>query len=57
MGMRAADIAELTARNGGAIQQAPLVTPDIEKLIAYLTAGQATNYTQLGMMGQPKTAR
>lgn len=43
MGMRNADIAEMTARNGGAIPQAPLLDPEMERTVAaILTAQQAS---------------
>lgn len=40
MGIRNADIAELTARNGGAIPQAPMLDPETEKAIAAVLAAQ-----------------
>lgn len=46
MGVRNADVAELIARNGGAIDQAPLLAPDTEKLITALLAGQSANYLE-----------
>lgn len=45
MGIRQADIAELIARNGGPIQQAPLVDPETQRAItAVLLAQQANAY-------------
>lgn len=46
MGIRNADIAELTARNGGALPQSPLWDPDLAKLWAFSSAGQASQYSR-----------
>lgn len=48
MGIRNADIAELLARNGGAIPQAQAITPDIERLIALGLLGQQGQYLDGG---------
>jgi hypothetical protein len=44
MGIRAADKAELIARNGGALDQAPLLPDDFQKLAAWLAAIQQSKY-------------
>lgn len=44
MGIRAADKAELVARNGGALPQAPLMPDQFKKLAAWLAAVQQTKY-------------
>lgn len=41
---RYATLAELTARNGGAISQAPLVDPSTQRAIAAILGGQQTQY-------------
>lgn len=41
---RRADIAELLARNGGAIEQAQLIDPQTQKVIAAIMAGQSSQY-------------
>lgn len=46
MGVRNADVAELIARNGGAIEQAPLLDDSTTKLIAALLASQSENNLQ-----------
>lgn len=49
MGIRNADIAELVARNGGPIEQAPLIDADTEAAISAILANQAP--IQGGMLG------
>ncbi len=44
MGIRNADIAELTARNGGAVEQAPLVPSAFKDYAAWLAAVQQAKY-------------
>lgn len=44
MGIRNAEIAELIARNGGPIEQAPLLSPAFEKLAAQIAALQQAKY-------------
>lgn len=44
MGVRNADIAELTARNGGALPEPMVLTPDLERLAAAYFAAQAAKY-------------
>jgi hypothetical protein len=44
MGIRAADKAELLARNGGPISQAPLLSNDDAKYAAWLAAIQQIKY-------------
>lgn len=44
MGIRGADVAELTARNGAPIPQAPLIDPQTEQMIATTTAAQLAKY-------------
>jgi hypothetical protein len=46
MGIRNADIAEMTARNGGAIEQAPLIPPEMQRQIAILLGAQTNPYGQ-----------
>lgn len=46
MGIRNAEIAELIARNGGAIDQAPLVDDAAKRMIAALLAGQQSQYLE-----------
>lgn len=45
MTLRNAEIAELIARNGGPIPQAPLIDPATQEALAYYTAAQAGKYT------------
>lgn len=40
MGLRNAEVAELLARNGGAIDYAPVLSPELERLVALAAAGQ-----------------
>ncbi len=44
MGIRNADIAELTARNGGAIPQAQMLTPEVQRQVALLMSLQLPKY-------------
>lgn len=44
MGLRAADIAELTARNGGALPQAAFSSPEIMQALHALAAAESTKY-------------
>lgn len=44
MGIRNADLAELTARNGGALPQAEALTPELRKTLAMLAAIRASGY-------------
>jgi hypothetical protein len=44
MGIRAADKAELIARNGGALDQAPVLPDDFQKFAAWLAAIQQAKY-------------
>lgn len=44
MGLRAADQAELIARNGGALPKINVMSPEVERMIAWLAAGQSANY-------------
>jgi len=48
MGLRNADIAELTARNGGVLDQAPLVPAAFENFAAQLAAIQQAKYLSEG---------
>lgn len=49
MGIRNADIAELTARNGGAINQAVLLPGELQSALALAASGQLGNY-----VGEPQ---
>lgn len=44
MGIRSADIAELIARNGGALPQAQIGGPELEQLTAALAAAESAKY-------------
>lgn len=44
MGIRAADVAELTARNGGALPQADLMTPEMMQMLAATASAEAAKY-------------
>jgi hypothetical protein len=44
MGIRAADNAELIARNGGALDQAPLMPSPLGNYAAWLAAAQQAKY-------------
>ena len=44
MGIRGADLAELTARNGGLLPSVNVVTPEMEQLLAVNAAAQAAKY-------------
>lgn len=44
MTRRAADVAELTARNGGSIPQAPLLSPEQQRLVDNYIAAEAAKY-------------
>jgi hypothetical protein len=44
MGIRNADIAEMTARNGGPIEQAPLLSPELTALMARMGIAQGSKY-------------
>jgi hypothetical protein len=44
MGLRAADMAELIARNGGKLPEAMVFTPEVQRLIAANSAAQASKY-------------
>jgi hypothetical protein len=44
MGIRAADQAELIARNGGALDRAPLMPNPLDKYAAWLAAAQQAKY-------------
>lgn len=46
MGLRNAEIAELLARNGGPLPEAALMSPETERLIAAILAGQQGEYLQ-----------
>jgi len=46
MGIRNADFAELLARNGGPIEQGPLVDPETQRVIAALLATQQSQYLE-----------
>jgi len=48
MGIRNSDVAELLARNGGNIEQANILTPEIERLIALGLIGQQGQYLNGG---------
>lgn len=58
MGIKAADNAELIARNGGPVAQAPMLDPEAERLALALiaqqaTTGQATHNRRRGIFGAP----
>lgn len=44
MGLRNAEVAELTARNGGAIPQAPMLPPEVQRQVDTYIAAQAAKY-------------